>query len=158
LPKTFGLLENIDIVNLFPRILIMGFVLGSIGSLESLLSSVAADNIAGTRHKSNRELIGQGIGNIMNALFSALPSAGSELHNMANYRAGGRTRLSSLVCGLSILLKENILAIRYILKKFVPLTTVPCCGKEAKGSSFMNSGVRYFSALPIILPGRLRAQ
>lgn len=104
LPKAFGLLENIDIVNLFPRILITGFVLGSIGSLESLLSSVAADNIAGTRHKSNRELIGQGIGNIMNSLFSALPSAGSELHNIANYRAGGRTRLSSLVCGLSILL------------------------------------------------------
>jgi len=97
LPKTFLLLENIDIVNLFPRILITGFVLGSIGSLESLLSSVAADNIAGTRHKSNRELIGQGIGNIMNSLFSALPSAGSELHNISNYRAGGRTRLSSLV-------------------------------------------------------------
>jgi SulP family sulfate permease len=103
-PKTFRLLGDIDLRGLFPSILITGFVLGSIGSLESLLSSVAADNVAGTRHKSNRELIGQGIGNIMNSLFSALPSAGSELHNMANYRAGGRTRLSSLVCGISILL------------------------------------------------------
>jgi len=104
LPKVLGLLENIDMANLFPRILITGFVLGSVGSLESLLSSLAADNIAGTRHKSNRELIGQGIGNMINSLFSALPSAGSELHNMANYRAGGRTRLSSLVCGPLILL------------------------------------------------------
>jgi anti-anti-sigma regulatory factor len=84
--------------------LITGFVLGSIGALESLLSSVAADNIAGTRHKSNKELMGQGIGNVMNAVFSALPSAGSELHNMANYRAGGRTRLSSLICAILILL------------------------------------------------------
>ena len=99
-----GLITDIDIVDLLPRILITGFVLGSIGSLESLLSSVAADNMTGTRHKSNKELMGQGIGNIMNSLFSALPSAGSELHNMANFRAGGRTRLSSLVCGLLILL------------------------------------------------------
>ena len=102
--KISGLITDIDIVDLLPRILITGFVLGSIGSLESLLSSVAADNMTGTRHKSNKELMGQGIGNIMNSLFSALPSAGSELHNMANYRAGGRTRLSSLVCGLLILL------------------------------------------------------
>jgi SulP family sulfate permease len=104
LPKIFGLLEKIDMADLFPRILVTGFVLGSVGSLESLLSSLAADNIAGTRHKSNRELIGQGIGNMINSLFFALPSAGSELHNMANYRAGGRTRLSSLVCGPLILL------------------------------------------------------
>ncbi len=99
-----GLIANIDIVDLLPRILTAGLVLGSIGSLESLLSSVAADNFTGTRHQSNQELLGQGIGNIMNSIFSALPSAGSELHNMANYRAGGRTRLSSLVCGFLILL------------------------------------------------------
>ena len=99
-----GFMTDIDIADLLPRILITGLVLGSIGSLESLLSSVAADNFTGTRHNSNKELMGQGIGNIMNSLFSALPSAGSELHNMANYRAGGRTRLSSLVCGLLILL------------------------------------------------------
>ena len=119
--RTFGLLENVDIRNLFPRILITGFVLGSIGSLESLLSSLAADNIAGTRHKSTRELIGQGTGNIMNSLFSALPSAGSELHNMANYRAGGRTRLSSLACGLSILLV--VMTLGSVIGK-IPLTVI----------------------------------
>ncbi len=104
LPGVSRFLWNIDLSELFPRILLTGFVLGSIGALESLLSSVAADNIAGTRHKSNKELIGQGIGNMINAVFSALPSAGSELHNMANYRAGGRTRLSSLLCAILILL------------------------------------------------------
>jgi SulP family sulfate permease len=82
---------------------------------------VAADNIAGTRHKSTRELIGQGIGNIMNSLFSALPSAGSELHNMANYRAGGRTRLSSLACGLLILL--IVMTLGSVIGK-IPLTVI----------------------------------
>ena len=66
-PEAFRLLDNIDLTDLFPRILVTGFVLGSIGALESLLSSVAADNIAGTRHKSNKELIGQGIGNMRTA-------------------------------------------------------------------------------------------
>jgi MFS superfamily sulfate permease-like transporter len=121
LPDAFGLLGRIDLADLFPRILITGFVLGSIGALESLLSSVAADNIAGTRHKSNKELIGQGIGNMINAVFSALPSAGSELHNMANYRAGGRTRLSSLICGLLILLM--VMTLGSIIGK-IPLTVI----------------------------------
>jgi MFS superfamily sulfate permease-like transporter/CRP-like cAMP-binding protein len=121
LPDTFRLLGHIDLADLFPRVLITGFVLGSIGALESLLSSVAADNIAGTRHKSNKELIGQGIGNMMNALFSALPSAGSELHNMANYRAGGRTRLSSLICGLLILL--IVITLGSVIGK-IPLTVI----------------------------------
>ena len=65
--------------------------------------------------------MGQGIGNIMNSLFSALPSAGSELHNMANYRAGGRTRLSSLVCGLLILL--TIMTLGSIIGK-IPLAVI----------------------------------
>ncbi len=121
LPDAFRLFENIDLADLFPRILITGFVLGAIGSLESLLSSVAADNITGTRHKSNQELIGQGIGNMINAVFSALPSAGSELHDMANYRAGGRTRLSSLICGLLILL--IVMTLGSVIGK-IPLTVI----------------------------------
>ncbi len=121
LPDALRLLDNIDLADLFPGILITGFVLGSIGALESLLSSVAADNIAGTRHKSNKELIGQGIGNMMNAVFSALPSAGSELHNMANYRAGGRSRLSSLICALLILL--IVMTLGSVIGK-IPLTVI----------------------------------
>ena len=120
-PDAFRLLNHIDLADLFVRILITGFVLGSIGALESLLSSVAADNIAGTRHKSNKELIGQGIGNVMNAVFSALPSAGSELHNMANYRAGGRTRLSSLICVILILL--IVITLGSVIGK-IPLTVI----------------------------------
>ncbi len=121
LPKISKILWNINLADLFPRILLTGFVLGSIGALESLLSSLAADNIAGTRHNSNRELIGQGAGNMLNAVFSALPSAGSELHNLANYRAGGRTRLSSLLCGLLILV--IVITLGPVIGK-IPLTVI----------------------------------
>jgi SulP family sulfate permease len=121
LPEAFRLFDHIDLADLFPHIMITGFVLGSIGALESLLSAVAADNIAGTRHKSNKELMGQGIGNMVNAVFSALPSAGSELHNVANYRAGGRTRLSSLICGLLILL--IVMTLGPVIGK-IPLTVI----------------------------------
>ena len=121
LPGAFRLMGNVDLADLFPRILITGFVLGAIGSLESLLSSLAADNMTGTRHKSNKELIGQGIGNMMNAVFSALPSAGSELHDVANYRAGGRTRRSSLLCVLLILLM--VMTLGPVIGK-IPLTVI----------------------------------
>ena len=121
LPAAFRLLGNVDLADLLPRILITGFVLGAIGSLESLLSSLAADNMAGTRHNSNKELIGQGIGNMMNAVFSALPSAGSELHDVANYRAGGRTRRSSLLCVLLILLM--VMTLGPVIGK-IPLTVI----------------------------------
>ena len=121
LPKISRILWHINLADLFPRILVTGFVLGSIGALESLLSSLAADNIAGTRHNSNKELIGQGAGNMLNGVFSALPSAGSELHNMANYRAGGRTRLSSLFCGLLILVM--VISLGPVIGK-IPLTVI----------------------------------
>jgi SulP family sulfate permease len=121
LPGALRLMGNVDIADLLPRILVVGFVLGAIGSLESLLSSLAADNMAGTRHKSNKELIGQGIGNMLNAVFSALPSAGSELHDMANYRAGGRTRRSSLLCVLLILVM--VMTLGPLIGK-IPLTVI----------------------------------
>ena len=121
LPAAFSLAGNVDLAELFPRILVTGFVLGAIGSLESLLSALAADNLTGIRHRSNRELIGQGIGNMINAVFAALPSAGSELHNMANYRAGGRTRRSSLLCVLLILL--IVVTLGPVIGK-IPLTVI----------------------------------
>jgi SulP family sulfate permease len=121
LPGALKLIGNVDLAELLPRILTTGFVLGVIGSLESLLSSLAADSMTGTRHKSNKELIGQGIGNMMNAVVAALPSAGSELHDMANYRAGGRTRRSSLLCVLLILVM--VMTLGPVIGK-IPLTVI----------------------------------
>jgi SulP family sulfate permease len=96
--------ENIDLYAILPQLIISGLVIGLIGSMESLLSSVVADNLTSLRHNSKRELIGQGAGNIACAIFGALPSAGSIPRTLANYRAGGRTRLSGILCSLVIFL------------------------------------------------------
>lgn len=100
----FNQLKSIDIQTLLPNLLISGIVIGLIGSMESLLSSVVTDNMTNTRHNSKKELIGQGTGNIACSIFGALPGAGSIPRSIANYRAGGRTRLSGIFCGLFILL------------------------------------------------------
>ena len=87
-----------------PHLFISGLIIGLIGSMESLLSSVVSDNLTGLRHNSRKELIGQGAGNIVCSIFGALPNAGSIPRTIANYRAGGRTRLSGILCGVLILI------------------------------------------------------
>ena len=84
-------------------ILEYGLVLGVLGSIDSLLTSVIADNITKTKHNSNRELIGQGIGNIAAAIIGGIPGAGATKGTVVNINAGGRTRLSGTVHGLFLL-------------------------------------------------------
>lgn len=79
------------------------FVLALLGSIESLLSAVAMDTHSDTRHGSNRELLGQGLGNIAAACFGGLAGGGSPTRATASYSAGGRTRLASIVHGLFFL-------------------------------------------------------
>jgi SulP family sulfate permease len=86
------------------KIIIYGIVLGVIGSMESLMSSVAIDNIRGTRHNSKSELLGQGIGNIIASFFGSLFAAGSIPRSIANIKAGGRNKVSGAFCSLLILL------------------------------------------------------
>jgi SulP family sulfate permease len=86
------------------KIIIYGIILGVIGSMESLMSSVAIDNIKGTRHDSKRELLGQGIGNIIASFFGALFAAGSIPRSIANIKAGGRNKVSGAFCSLLILI------------------------------------------------------
>ena len=90
--------------SVYTDLLIYGVVLGMVGSMESLMSSVAIDNLSGKRHDSNRELIGQGIGNVFASFFGALFTAGSIPRSSANYRAGARSKLSGAVCGVLILI------------------------------------------------------
>jgi len=78
-------------------------VLAVLGSIDSLLTSVIADNMTKTRHQSNRELIGQGIGNILAAIFGGIPGAGSTKGTVVNINAGGRTRISGTIHGLVLL-------------------------------------------------------
>lgn len=75
-------------------------LLALLGSIDSLLTSVVADNLTKTQHKPNRELIGQGIGNSIASLFGGLPGAGATIRTVVNIHAGGRTKLSGMMSGV----------------------------------------------------------
>ena len=74
-----------------------------LGSIDSLLTSVIADNMTKTKHNSNRELIGQGIGNMVAAAIGGIPGAGATKGTVVNINAGGRTRLSGTLHGIFLL-------------------------------------------------------
>ena len=90
-----------------------GLTLAGLGAIDSLLTSLVADNITRTQHKSDRELIGQGIGNTIAGLFGGLPGAGATMRTVVNVNAGGRTPISGIlhaVILLAIVLGAGVLA------------------------------------------------
>tara|TARA_Y100001968_G_scaffold205801_1_gene189006 strand:- start:12071 stop:13732 length:1662 start_codon:yes stop_codon:yes gene_type:complete len=88
----------------FPIIFKAGLVLAVLGAIDSLLTSLVADNISQTRHNSDRELIGQGIGNAVAGLFSGLPGAGATMRTVINVKSGGSTPLSGMVHSIVLLI------------------------------------------------------
>ena len=78
-------------------------ILALIGAVDSLLTSLVADSITGERHNPDRELIGQGIGNMAAGLIGALPGAGSPMGTVANIRSGGTTPVSGALRALLLL-------------------------------------------------------
>ena len=77
--------------------LVDAIVLGLLGCIDALLTSVIADSLTHQQHNSDKELIGQGIGNMMSGLFGGLPGAGATMGTVLNIQAGARTALSGLV-------------------------------------------------------------
>ncbi|MDJ0581282.1 SulP family inorganic anion transporter [Crocosphaera sp.] len=73
-----------------------GLVLGMLGCIDALLTAVIADSLTQTQHNSDKELIGQGIGNLVSGLCGGLPGAGATMGTVVNIQAGGRTALSGL--------------------------------------------------------------
>jgi SulP family sulfate permease len=71
-------------------------VLGMLGCIDALLTSVVADSLTRTEHNSNKELIGQGLGNLMSGLFGGIAGAGATMGTVVNIQTGGRTALSGL--------------------------------------------------------------
>lgn len=74
-----------------------------LASIESLLSAVVADGMIGSKHRSNAELIGQGIGNIMSGLFGGIPATGAIARTAANIKNGGRTPIAGMVHSIVLL-------------------------------------------------------
>ena len=79
-------------------------VLGMLGCIDALLTSVVADSLTRTEHDSNKELIGQGMANVASGLFGGLPGAGATMGTVVNIQAGGRTALSGVVRALVLML------------------------------------------------------
>ncbi|CAN1211154.1 SulP family inorganic anion transporter [Tumidithrix helvetica PCC 7403] len=101
LPKlrmpTFGLRELADMLR-------YGLTLGFLGAIDSLLTSLVADSITQTQHDSDKELIGQGIGNVLAGLFGGLSGAGATMRTVVNVKAGGKTPLSGMIHAVVLLM------------------------------------------------------
>jgi sulfate permease, SulP family len=113
-------LFNVD-PDMYWTIIEYAVMLAALGAIDSLLTSVIADNITKTKHNSNRELIGQGIGNMASSLIGGLPGAGATMRTVVNINSGGKTRLSGLIHGL--LLAAVLLGLgKYA--SFIPLSVL----------------------------------
>ncbi|MBK8518984.1 MAG: SulP family inorganic anion transporter [Saprospiraceae bacterium] len=88
----------------FNIILLPAMTLAALGAIDSLLTSVVADNVTKTNHNSNKELIGQGIGNVVAGFIGGLPGAGATMRTLVNIRSGGKTKLSGAIHGIFLLL------------------------------------------------------
>ena len=86
-----------------PLVASVAVQLALLGAIDTLLSALLADSLTKSHHDSNRELIGQGIGNMGAALVGGLPGAGANIRTIVNIEAGGKTRLSGVIHGLFLL-------------------------------------------------------
>ncbi|QCH14329.1 SulP family inorganic anion transporter [Synechococcus sp. CB0101] len=91
------------------KMLIDAAVLGMLGCIDALLTAVIADSITRTEHNSNKELIGQGLGNLVSGLFGGLPGAGATMGTVVNIQSGGRSALSGI--SRAVILMVVILAL-----------------------------------------------
>lgn len=89
-----------DIVGLFPDALTIAIL----AAIESLLSCVVSDSMIGSRHRSNMELIAQGAGNVVSALFGGIPATGALARTAANVKNGGRTPIAGMVHAVTLLI------------------------------------------------------
>ena len=124
LPKNVGafvsLLANLD-AHLLTTLVTGALVLGMLGAIDSLLTSLVADVATKTRHDSNRELIGQGIGNVIASLFGGISGAGATVRTLVNVDAGGRGRASGVTHGVVLL---AILMIVGSLAGWIPMSVL----------------------------------
>jgi SulP family sulfate permease len=96
-------------------------VLGMLGCIDALLTSVVADSLTRTEHDSNKELIGQGLANVASGLFGALPGAGATMGTVVNIQAGGRTALSGVIRAVVLML---VVLLAAPLASMIPLAVL----------------------------------
>ncbi len=126
LPVPFFAKEGMDLaginwIGILKASIIPGLTLAGLGSIDTLLTSVVADNITKTHHNSNKELVGQGIGNMISGFFCGIAGAGATMRTVVNVKSGGRTQISGMVHSLFLL---AILLGLGSLVKYVPLSVL----------------------------------
>ncbi len=94
---------NFDIGSVSPYFF-TALALALLGAIDSLLTSIVADNMTKTKHKPNKELVGQGIGNSIASIFGGIPGAGATIRTVVNINAGGKTKLSGMIAGIMLLI------------------------------------------------------
>ncbi len=107
--------------NMIKELLPSAFTIAILAGIESLLSCVVSDGMINSRHRSNMELIGQGVGNIASGLFGGIPATGAIARTAANVKNGGRTPIAGMVHALTLLV---ILKVAMPLAAMIPMTTL----------------------------------
>lgn len=97
------------------------FTIAILAAIESLLSCVVADSMINSRHRSNMELVAQGVGNIGSALFGGIPATGAIARTAANVKNGGRTPIAGMVHAVVLLL---ILVVLMPYAAYIPMPTI----------------------------------
>ncbi|MCR5697990.1 MAG: SulP family inorganic anion transporter [Marinilabiliaceae bacterium] len=125
-PMPFFLKDGIDLSNIdwgqaIVTAIVPGLTLAGLGSIDTLLTSIVADNITKTQHNSNQELIGQGIGNAVAGAFCGISGAGATMRTVVNVKSGGRTQISGMIHSLFLL--AILLGLGSIVR-FVPLSVL----------------------------------
>lgn len=126
LPTPFFFKEGINLSELnwyalITAALVPGLTLAGLGSIDTLLTSVVADDITKTHHNPNQELIGQGIGNAIAGMFCGLAGAGATMRTVVNVKSGGRTQLSGMTH--AVLLIAILLGLGALVQ-YVPLAVL----------------------------------
>ncbi|MBP3620653.1 MAG: sulfate permease [Lachnospiraceae bacterium] len=109
---------NFDMIR---ELLPSAFTIAILAGIESLLSCVVSDGMINSRHRSNMELIGQGVGNIASGLFGGIPATGAIARTAANVKNGGRTPIAGMVHAITLLI---ILKLAMPLAAMIPMTTL----------------------------------
>jgi sulfate permease, SulP family len=111
IPRAFAM-PHLPIVEwkTWSRLFPAGLTISLLGALETLLASVVADSVTGDRHNSNRELVGQGIGNVIAGLFGGIAGTGAIVRTNVNIRAGGVTRFAGMTHAVVLAVVMLVLA------------------------------------------------
>ena len=117
------------------------FTIALLAAIESLLSCVVSDGMIGSKHRSNMELIGQGVGNMASALFGGIPATGAIARTATNVKNGGRTPIAGMVHSITLLL---IMLVFMPYAKLIPMTTLAAVLMMV---AYNMSGWRDFKAL-----------